>query len=41
MERAAAATKSHAGEVTTRVYPGGHGLSAPEVDDLIAWWLGQ
>jgi len=40
MERAAAATRSHAGEVTTRVYPGAHGLSATELDALFAWWLG-
>jgi poly(3-hydroxybutyrate) depolymerase len=41
MERAAAATRSHTSEVTTHVYPGGHGLSADELSELIAWWLGR
>ncbi len=27
--------------VSFRAYPGGHGLSAAEVRDLITWWLGQ
>jgi len=40
VERAAAATQHHAGSVTTRIYPGGHGLSTAELDDVIAWWLG-
>jgi poly(3-hydroxybutyrate) depolymerase len=39
IERAAEATRPHAGEVTTHLYPGGHALSQAELDDLMAWWL--
>jgi predicted esterase len=40
LERAAAAAAPYAGLVTTRFYPGGHGLLEPEMADLFAWWLG-
>jgi predicted esterase len=28
-------------DVTYKVYPGGHVLSAPELSDVVAWWLGK
>jgi predicted esterase len=40
VERAAAAAAPYAGLVTTRFYPGGHGLHPSEMSDLFAWWLG-
>lgn len=39
--RAAEAAKVHASESTLRIYPGGHGLSQAELDDLMVWWLGR
>ena len=39
VERAAEATRTHTTQLTTRLYPGGHGMSAPELDEMIAWWL--
>lgn len=41
VSRAAEATKAHVSESTLRLYPGGHGLSQAELDDLMAWWLGR
>jgi len=39
VKRAAGAAERHASAVTLRLYPGGHGLTQPEIDDVIAWWL--
>jgi poly(3-hydroxybutyrate) depolymerase len=39
VESAAAAARAHAGSIDVRLYPGGHGLSAREITDLVEWWL--
>ena len=39
VQRAAAATQKHASSVKLRLYPGGHGLSQSEIDDVMSWWL--
>lgn len=39
VQRAAAAAQRHASSVQFRLYPGGHGLTQPEMDDVLAWWL--
>ncbi|HEX5099015.1 MAG TPA: hypothetical protein VFV94_05920, partial [Polyangiaceae bacterium] len=39
VQRAAAAAQKHASSVKLRLYPGGHGLTQPEIDDVMSWWL--
>jgi predicted esterase len=39
VQRAAAAAQKHTTDVRLRFYPGGHGLTQGEIDDVISWWL--
>lgn len=40
VQSAATAAGQHATTVAVHVYPGGHGLSAVELGELLIWWLG-